>query len=260
MKRVILGSLALAGVLIGCGGSDAEAPRVSLVKLEAAPSCAGGTAVSSGVDEDGNGVLDPAEVDATQTICEPASEATHVEDEPKGPNCAEGGVRITTGSATRYVCNGAVGASGSKGAALAIRQAAVSPGEQCAFGGTRIEMGADDGQPSGTAADGVLQDGEVDQANVVCDAIGEAYVFTHTATAQNKLSANGTDVDNPACNNDPNAFLVVTPLLAANIVYDNSPLGVYYNATRKKWEIFNQNNVAIPNGAIFNVLVVKRSS
>jgi hypothetical protein len=34
--------------------------------------------------------------------------------------------------------------------------------------------------------------------------------------------------------------------------------GVYYNIVRNKWEIFNENNVAIPNNAQFNVLVIKQ--
>lgn len=82
--------------------------------------------------------------------------------------------------------------------------------------------------------------------------------FTHTATVANKLSANGTDVDNPMCNGDGNCFLFVTQKLGAGVVYNNSPIGVYYNSSRSKWEIFNQNNAAIPTGAIFNILVIKQ--
>lgn len=83
--------------------------------------------------------------------------------------------------------------------------------------------------------------------------------FVHTATVANKLSANGTDVDNALCNGDPNAILIVTQKLnPSGIVYNNSPIGVYYNSVRNKWEIFNQNNVAIPTNAQFNVLVIKQ--
>lgn len=82
--------------------------------------------------------------------------------------------------------------------------------------------------------------------------------FTHTATVANKLSANGTDVDNPMCNGDANCILIVTQKLGSGVVYNNSPIGVYYNTIRNKWEIFNQNNTAIPTGAIFNVLVIKQ--
>ncbi len=83
--------------------------------------------------------------------------------------------------------------------------------------------------------------------------------FVHTATAANKLSANGTDVDNAMCNGDANCILIVTQKLnPSGIVYNNSPIGVYYNTTRSKWEIFNENNNAIPTNAQFNVLVIKQ--
>lgn len=83
--------------------------------------------------------------------------------------------------------------------------------------------------------------------------------FIHTATAANKLSANGTDITNPMCDGDANCLLVVTQKLnPTGIVYNNSPIGVYYNTVRNKWEIFNENNAAIPNNAQFIVLVIKQ--
>jgi hypothetical protein len=82
--------------------------------------------------------------------------------------------------------------------------------------------------------------------------------FVHTATVANKMDANGTDIDNPMCNGDPNCILIVTQLLnQAGTPYNNSPIGVYYNG-RQKWEIFNQNVTAIPTNAQFNVLVIKQ--
>jgi hypothetical protein len=83
--------------------------------------------------------------------------------------------------------------------------------------------------------------------------------FVHTATAANKLSANGTDITNPMCDGDATCILIVTQKLNPNgIVYNNSPIGVYYNTVRNKWEIFNENNTAIPTNAQFNVLVIKQ--
>jgi hypothetical protein len=61
------------------------------------------------------------------------------------------------------------------------------------------------------------------------------------------------------CNGDANCILFVTQKLnPSGIVYNNSPIGVYYNTVRNKWEIFNENNVAIPTNAQFNVLVIKQ--
>ena len=83
--------------------------------------------------------------------------------------------------------------------------------------------------------------------------------FVHTATVANKLSANGTDIDNILTNADPNAILIVTQKLNPNgIIYNDSPIGVYYNNTRQKWEIFNQDGTAVPTNAQFNVLVIKQ--
>jgi hypothetical protein len=84
--------------------------------------------------------------------------------------------------------------------------------------------------------------------------------FVHTATVANKISFNSTDVTNPMCDGDSTALLFVTQHLnPAGIVYNNNPIGVYYNTSRLKWEIFNEDPAAvIPTGAQFNVLVIKQ--
>jgi hypothetical protein len=85
------------------------------------------------------------------------------------------------------------------------------------------------------------------------------FVFVHNATAASKISANGTDINNVLCNNDPLAMLIVTyKVNSTSGVYNNSPIGTYYNTTRNKWEILNQNGTAIPTNAQFTVMVVKQ--
>jgi hypothetical protein len=98
---------------------------------------------------------------------------------------------------------------------------------------------------------------EVDNGAIRLAGVNKA-AFIHTATVGNKLSANGTDIDNAMCNGDGTALLFVTQRLGTGIVYNNAPVGVYYNTIRNKWEIFNENNVAIPTGAQFHVLVIKQ--
>ncbi|WP_435356828.1 DUF7452 domain-containing protein [Emticicia sp. SJ17W-69] len=99
---------------------------------------------------------------------------------------------------------------------------------------------------------------EVDNGAIRVAGVNKA-AFVHTATVANKLSANGTDIDNPLCNGDANCLLFITQKLnPSGIVYNNSPVGVYYNTIRAKWEIFNQNNTTIPTNAQFNVLVIKQ--
>jgi hypothetical protein len=68
-------------------------------------------------------------------------------------------------------------------------------------------------------------------------------------------------IDNPNCNNDPNAMVFVTantnPDGRAEIVYDPHPIAVYYDTSRSKWLITNADGVGMPTHAAFNVLVVK---
>jgi hypothetical protein len=85
------------------------------------------------------------------------------------------------------------------------------------------------------------------------------FVFIHTATVSNKISPNGTDITNSMCNGDPNALLIVSQKINyTGTVYNNSPIGTYYNYDRAKWEIRNQNGTAIPINAQFTVMVIKQ--
>lgn len=82
-------------------------------------------------------------------------------------------------------------------------------------------------------------------------------VFVHRSTPSN-TSANSTYIDSPLINNKPDALLSITQNWnprGKSGVYNNHPVGVWYDATRKKWAIFNQDRAKIPRGASFNVLV-----
>jgi hypothetical protein len=81
--------------------------------------------------------------------------------------------------------------------------------------------------------------------------------FVWTATSSN-ISTNGTLINNLATNDEPGALLFVTPNFdpgGVNGVYDNSPIGVYYDASASEWSIFNENVAAMPVDASFNVFV-----
>lgn len=55
-----------------CNGSDGRASLVDVQEEPAGANCAhGGVRIASGVDADGNGVLDPSEVFSTQYVCNP---------------------------------------------------------------------------------------------------------------------------------------------------------------------------------------------
>ncbi|MBI4082735.1 MAG: hypothetical protein HY423_09005 [Candidatus Lambdaproteobacteria bacterium] len=107
----------------------------------------GGITVETGIDDNGNGVLDAAEVDATQIVCNGAPGATGV-----------------PGSA------GSSGASALANAtAVAANPTANNGVDGCISGGIKIEIGLDDGTPSGTAGNGILEKGEIDQTWYVCN-------------------------------------------------------------------------------------------
>jgi hypothetical protein len=84
--------------------------------------------------------------------------------------------------------------------------------------------------------------------------------FVHTATVANKITANGTEIDNAICNGDASAILIVTQLLnpANTTAYNNSAIGVYYDPSRQKWQVFNESAAAITTNAQFFVLVIKQ--
>lgn len=85
--------------------------------------------------------------------------------------------------------------------------------------------------------------------------------FVHRATAGN-ITANSTYLDNPSTNNNPNAVLSATqnwnPGGGVGI-YNDHPIGVWYDPNVKKWAIFNQDQASMPEGAAFNVAVLSGS-
>jgi len=84
--------------------------------------------------------------------------------------------------------------------------------------------------------------------------------FIHQATAANIVPGfiHLTLINNPLCNGDPNAILIITPNFnAGGGVYDSHPIGVFYNAPTLQWGIFNQDIAPMPTNACFNVLVIK---
>ena len=81
-------------------------------------------------------------------------------------------------------------------------------------------------------------------------------VFVHTVTAANTYAGYTTIIDYPLTNGNPNAKILVTPNYGPGGVggiYDDHPIGVMYSSG--KWVIFNQDFVAMPLGAAFNVFV-----
>jgi uncharacterized delta-60 repeat protein len=129
-------SLALAALAMACSAGEAEAPQGTpqpamaylAMPLETTPTCPyGGVRVDMGIDENANGLLDPAEVDSSQSLChgspgpDGAASLVLVDVEPPGARCAAGGIVVYAGldddgdgtlaltevDATEYVCGAA---------------------------------------------------------------------------------------------------------------------------------------------------------
>lgn len=83
--------------------------------------------------------------------------------------------------------------------------------------------------------------------------------FVHRATSEN-ISSNSTYLDSPLVNNNPKAIIFVTqnwnPGGKAG-VYNDHPVGVWYDSNARRWAVFNQDRAAMPEGAAFNILIMK---
>jgi hypothetical protein len=79
--------------------------------------------------------------------------------------------------------------------------------------------------------------------------------FVHIATADN-TTGNGTVLDHPLTNGNPDAIIIVTPNYnPGNFggTYLDHPIGVFYDGS--KWRIFTEDLTAMPVGAAFNVII-----
>lgn len=82
-------------------------------------------------------------------------------------------------------------------------------------------------------------------------------VFTQRAIAAN-IGGDSTFINNPLCNNDPNAILIVTPNWNPQngiAVNDLNVVGVWYTGTQ--WAIFHENGSPMITNAAFNVMIIK---
>ena len=156
--------LVFLAAFMGCSdevsnvGSEPSAASVLDVRAEpAGEHCAdGGLAVSTGIDDDRDGILDPTEVDTTAYVCNGAQ-----------------GQAGAPGRDGEDGVNGQDGNNGRDGCRSLLVIDDEAPGENCPGGGKRITTGADDGlnadgNPAGEACDGLLAPGEVDQVDYLC--------------------------------------------------------------------------------------------
>lgn len=85
-------------------------------------------------------------------------------------------------------------------------------------------------------------------------------IFTWTTTTTN-VSGDSTVINNAITNGDPNAVLLVShnlnpdPMIGitCTCLYNDIPVGVWYNSSSQRWEIFNEDLSAMTVGLTFNV-------
>lgn len=189
----------------GADGPDGEAgPESAVSTRPAAPAeCpAGGVVIVVGVDDDGDGALDPAEEDTTATVCNgedgaagppgddgddggpgadgptgpPGDVGDDGDDGDEGPAGPEG----PTGPQGPAGNDGTTGGTGAAGLSALVRTDRASL-DECPAGGIVVRTGLDDD------GDGALSDEEVDDSAAVCN--GES------AGGDSFVDVNGDDLD-----------------------------------------------------------------
>jgi hypothetical protein len=78
--------------------------------------------------------------------------------------------------------------------------------------------------------------------------------FVHLATPTN-TDGNSTYLDHPLTDGDQDAVVLVTAAWKAGGVNNAHPVGVWYDADRERWAVYNQDQAPMPEGAAFNVAV-----
>jgi hypothetical protein len=185
--------------LRGASGVSGKSSLVSVTAENTGTNCvSGGHRIQSGLDSNGNKILDAAEVTANSYACHGEAgrdgvagsdgkpSLVAVTAEVAGLNCSNGGHNVRSGIdvngngvlddsevvSSGFVCHGAAGAQGAQGVAGAsgsngknalIKTTAELAGSNCASGGRKIEFGND------LNGDGELAVGEVSGSTYVCN-------------------------------------------------------------------------------------------
>jgi hypothetical protein len=125
-----------------------------------------------------------------------------------------------------------------------------------------------DGPPVGVYRDGskwaIFNEDESAMAvgesfNVLVEPRPSADVFIQTATESN-VSGDTTFIDSAVTNGKPDLQIQATQNWSPEGVYNDIPVGVWYDDTDGEWGVFNENGSGMSVGASFNIMVgVKQS-
>ena len=206
---------------VGADGKSAQARTEAILPGdETCPN--GGTRISVGIDDDGDGLLGAGEADTTTLVCNgrdgvdgangaDGSNGTDGTDGADGRNtlmltsplasgseeCASGGVRIQAGldtngngsldleevQASQVICHGSDGANGQS--ALIATSQLDAGSSQCEAGGVLVRSGTD------VNGDGVLAASEVQATQIICNGVSGANGADGANGANGADGANG---------------------------------------------------------------------
>lgn len=168
----------------GVTGTNGKNSLISFLPEAAGANCSnGGYKVNSGLDANGNNLLDAGEVQSTIYICNGSPGKTsliNIVAEAQGANCMAGGFKVTSGidqnsngvldanevQNTKYVCNGLNGTGGAAQDGLNSLISVVEEpiGNNCAGGGYKINYGLDKNRNN------ILDASEVTGVSYMCNA------------------------------------------------------------------------------------------
>ncbi|MEO1338062.1 MAG: hypothetical protein AAFV29_20630, partial [Myxococcota bacterium] len=180
-------TVAVVGIMVAACSESEDPVRPSIIDFVASSpdECAnGGQTILIGIDDNGDGALQPREVDSRSSVCEgapgipgeqgvPGTNALiQTSTEAAGINCIVGGIRIDVGTdsngdgtlqateieATAYACDGSDG----EAALRTLVRTSTAVDDRCETGGIRFEFGLD------IDDDGMLADTEVQTTEAIC--------------------------------------------------------------------------------------------
>lgn len=97
-------------------------------------------------------------------------------------------------------------------------------------------------------------------------AVSGAGIGTGTAafvqlTSAANINGDSSYINNPICNGDPNAILLVTHNYNPGEIIDtyfDKNFGVWFNALKNEWAVYTEDESAMPTNIAFNVLIIKK--
>ena len=168
----VLGEAEVSNQSVICGGVDGLSTRLTVTRAPEACDGRGGYLIESYTDINGDGSLEPEELEESETLCDGEAGDTALVNlgDALIEDCPAGGTTIASGldtdadgtlselevQSSRVLCNGVDGLS------ALVGQVAIDPGPECPGGGFEIQSGQD------LNLDGLLDLEEVTQSSLIC--------------------------------------------------------------------------------------------